>query len=44
MDGRASELLVYGVLSTGAQNDMQQATALALRMVEELGTAGGWDQ
>jgi cell division protease FtsH len=37
MGGRAAELLVYGELSTGAQNDLQQATALARRMVEEFG-------
>jgi cell division protease FtsH len=35
--GRAAERLVYGELSTGAQNDLQQATALARRMVEEFG-------
>jgi cell division protease FtsH len=37
MGGRAAEKLVYGDLSTGAQNDLQQATALARRMVEEFG-------
>jgi cell division protease FtsH len=37
MGGRAAERLVYGDLSTGAQNDLQQATALARRMVEEFG-------
>ena len=37
MGGRAGEKLVYGDLSTGAQNDLQQATALARRMVEEFG-------
>ncbi|MGZ4302509.1 MAG: ATP-dependent zinc metalloprotease FtsH [Gaiellaceae bacterium] len=37
MGGRAAEQLVYGELSTGAQNDLQQATALARRMVEEFG-------
>jgi cell division protease FtsH len=37
MGGRAAERLVYGELSTGAQNDLQQATALARRMVEEFG-------
>jgi cell division protease FtsH len=37
MGGRAAEKLVYGELSTGAQNDLQQATALARRMVEEFG-------
>ena len=35
--GRAAEKIVYGELSTGAQNDVQQATALARRMVEEFG-------
>jgi cell division protease FtsH len=37
MGGRAAEQLVYGELSTGAQNDLQQATTLARRMVEEFG-------
>ncbi|HZO98091.1 MAG TPA: ATP-dependent zinc metalloprotease FtsH [Gaiellaceae bacterium] len=37
MGGRAAERMVYGELSTGAQNDLQQATALARRMVEEFG-------
>jgi cell division protease FtsH len=37
MGGRAAEKLVYGDLSTGAQNDLQQATALARRMIEEFG-------
>jgi cell division protease FtsH len=37
MGGRAAEQLIYGELSTGAQNDLQQATALARRMVEEFG-------
>lgn len=37
MGGRAAERIVYGELSTGAQNDLQQATALARRMVEEFG-------
>ena len=37
MGGRAAERLIYGELSTGAQNDLVQATALARRMVEEFG-------
>ncbi len=37
MGGRAAERVVYGELSTGAQNDLQLATALARRMVEEFG-------
>jgi cell division protease FtsH len=37
MGGRAAELLIFGELSTGAQNDLQQATALARRMVEQFG-------
>ena len=37
MGGRAAERLIYGELSTGAQNDLLQATALARRMVEEFG-------
>ncbi|MFC4424807.1 cell division protein FtsH, partial [Deinococcus navajonensis] len=35
--GRAAEEVVYGEVTTGAQNDFQQATALARRMVTEWG-------
>jgi cell division protease FtsH len=37
MGGRAAERLVFGDLSSGAANDLQQATALARRMVEQFG-------
>ena len=37
MGGRAGERLVFGELSSGAANDLQQATALARRMVEQFG-------
>lgn len=37
MGGRAAELLVYGHLTTGASNDLVQATQLAHRMVREWG-------
>jgi cell division protease FtsH len=37
MGGRAAEQLVFGELSSGAASDLQQATALARRMVEEFG-------
>ena len=37
MGGRAAERLVFGELSSGAANDLQQATALARRMVEQFG-------
>ncbi len=37
LGGRAAEEVVYGEISTGAQNDLQQATALARRMVTEFG-------
>ncbi len=37
MGGRAAERLVFGDVSSGAQNDLQQATALARRMVEQFG-------
>ncbi len=37
LGGRAAEELVFGEVTTGAQNDLQQATALARRMVEEFG-------
>ncbi|WP_414656504.1 ATP-dependent zinc metalloprotease FtsH [Deinococcus sp. VB343] len=35
--GRAAEEVVYGEVTTGAQNDFQQATSLARRMVTEWG-------
>jgi len=37
MGGRAAERLVFGKLSSGAANELQQATALARRMVEQFG-------
>ena len=37
MGGRAAERIVFGDLSSGASNDLQQATALARRMVEQFG-------
>jgi cell division protease FtsH len=37
MGGRAAERVVFGELSSGAANDLQQATALARRMVEQFG-------
>ena len=37
MGGRVAELLVYGDLSTGAADDLQQNTDLATRMVREWG-------
>ena len=37
MGGRAAERLVFGELSSGAANDLQQATALPRRMVEQFG-------
>jgi cell division protease FtsH len=37
LGGRAAEDVIYGDLSTGAQNDLQQATGLARRMVTEFG-------
>ena len=37
MGGRAAEELVFGHLSTGASNDLQQATGWARRMVTEYG-------
>jgi cell division protease FtsH len=39
MGGRAAERLVFGDISSGAQNDIEQATALARRMVEQFGMA-----
>ncbi|RJF71228.1 ATP-dependent zinc metalloprotease FtsH [Deinococcus cavernae] len=35
--GRAAEEVVYGEVTTGAQNDFQQATGIARRMVTEWG-------
>jgi cell division protease FtsH len=37
MGGRAAERVVFEELSSGAANDLQQATALARRMVEQFG-------
>ncbi|MFI5371437.1 MAG: ATP-dependent zinc metalloprotease FtsH [Candidatus Eisenbacteria bacterium] len=37
MGGRAAEQLIYNHLTTGAANDLDQATSLARRMVCELG-------
>jgi cell division protease FtsH len=37
MGGRVAELLVYGDLSTGASDDLQRNTGLAMRMVREWG-------
>jgi cell division protease FtsH len=35
--GRAAEEIIYNHFSSGAQNDLQQATEMARRMVEEFG-------
>ncbi len=35
--GRAAEEVIYGEVTTGAQNDFQQATSIARRMVTEWG-------
>jgi cell division protease FtsH len=37
LGGRAAEQLVYGEVSTGAQNDLQRAADIARRMVKEYG-------
>ncbi|WP_424949714.1 ATP-dependent zinc metalloprotease FtsH [Deinococcus sp.] len=37
LSGQAAEELVLGVISTGAQNDFQQATNIARRMITEWG-------
>ena len=37
LGGRVAEEIVIGQISTGAQNDLYQATQLALRMVREFG-------
>ncbi len=40
MGGRAAELIVYGDLSTGANNDLVGNTELARKMVREWGMSG----
>ncbi|MDD5731312.1 MAG: ATP-dependent zinc metalloprotease FtsH [Patescibacteria group bacterium] len=35
--GRESEILIFGELTTGAQNDLTQATSMARKMVKEYG-------
>lgn len=37
MGGRAAEELIYGEASSGAANDIEKATEIALKMVSELG-------
>jgi cell division protease FtsH len=37
LGGRAAEALIFGALTTGAENDLQQATALARQMVTRWG-------
>ena len=37
LGGRAAEKLVYGVATTGAENDLQQVTEIARRMVLAVG-------
>ncbi len=37
MGGRAAEEIIFGEISTGAQNDLEKATMLARRMVENFG-------
>jgi cell division protease FtsH len=37
LGGRAAEAIVYGEVSTGAQNDLQRAADIARRMVKEYG-------
>jgi cell division protease FtsH len=37
LGGRAAELVVYGVASTGAANDLERASQVAYRMVAEYG-------
>jgi cell division protease FtsH len=37
LGGRAAEEIIFGELSTGAQNDLEKATILARKMVEDYG-------
>ncbi len=41
MGGRAAEEVVFGHLSTGAANDLEQATSWARRMITEYGMSSG---
>ena len=43
LGGRASEQIVFGDITTGASNDLENATRLARRMVTEYGMASGLD-
>jgi cell division protease FtsH len=40
MGGRVAERIVYGHINSGAANDLEQATAIARRMVREWGMSG----
>jgi cell division protease FtsH len=40
LGGRAAEEIVFGDVSTGAQNDLEKATEIARRMVAEYGMSG----
>ncbi|MEP7209185.1 MAG: AAA family ATPase, partial [Casimicrobiaceae bacterium] len=37
LGGRAAELVIYGVASTGASNDLERASQIAYRMIAEYG-------
>jgi len=41
LGGRAAEMLVFGEISTGAQNDLQRATEIARAMVVDFGMSDG---
>jgi len=40
LGGRAAEELIFGEMSTGAQNDLEQLTNIARKMVKEFGMSG----
>jgi len=37
LGGRAAEIVIFGQVSTGAQNDLERASAMARRMITEFG-------
>lgn len=41
--GRAAEEIIFGTISTGASNDIEQATKLALAMITRYGMSKGFD-